>query len=292
MGYQLGEIVKRVRQSKRYTQKYVSQNKMSRTTYAKIESCQMQPTVGKFMHILEKLDISYDEFRYIQNSYSLNGKEEIIHDFFRLSTNVDSKHLKILEKKCESYLSHSFDNVVSDIQSACKAQLLIALDNNYDKAYSFATKIWNRLSKLDNWYSTELKLINNIFFFFPLETGISIVKRALQEIERLSCVNGNNSLKPAYLLNLTLLMLNNNQNSEAYQYAKKAVEECTNEKRFDVLSLAYARKGIALTNLGKIDSGIAAINKSIQICDALDQEAMEQAIKEEIHQKINGGISF
>lgn len=102
MGYQLGEVLKRIRQSKKYTQKYVSDSKMSRTTYAKIEACTMQPTLGKFMHILEKLDITYEEFKYIKNMCTLNEKEEIVHDFFQISTNIESNRFSALKKNVSS----------------------------------------------------------------------------------------------------------------------------------------------------------------------------------------------
>ncbi|MFX3619191.1 MAG: helix-turn-helix domain-containing protein [Sporolactobacillus sp.] len=285
MAYQLGEVIRQIRHSKKYTQKYISGNEMSRTTYAKIEAGRMQPTVGKFMHILEMLDMSYDEFRFIQNMYVLSGKEEIIHDFFQISTNVECSSLTNLKSKCQKYLSIYGDNIVEDILSVACALILIQTENNYEKAYPYAEKIWERLSKLDNWYSTELKLINNIFFFFPLDTGISIVKRALRETEHFAYIKGNKSLRPAYLINLTLLLLNNKQFDEAEIYANQAIDECTSEKRYDLISIAYARKGIALVNSGKKKQGMLALKKSLEICNALDQEQIAQAIRKEAMEK-------
>ncbi|MFT8310851.1 MAG: helix-turn-helix transcriptional regulator, partial [Sporolactobacillus sp.] len=164
MTYQLGEILKRIRQSKRYTQKYVAGDEMSRATYAKIEACDMQPTVGKFMHILKQLDISYEELLFLQNRYHLSGKDEIIHDFLNLSTNVEQSSVLLLINKCANYLNKHPDSVVQDIQSVCKASMLLHSERTFEHAYPYAKKIWERLSRLDNWYSTELKLINCIFF--------------------------------------------------------------------------------------------------------------------------------
>lgn len=285
MGYQLGEVLKKIRQSKKYTQKYVSDGKMSRTTYAKIEACEMQPTLGKFMCILEKLDITYEEFKYIKNMYTLNGKEEIVHDFYQLSSNVESHGLNSLINKCELYLKSSSDSVVEDIWSACHAQFLLSTENDFEKAHSYAIKIWERLSNLDSWYSIELKLINNIFFLFPLDTGIAIVERALREINKFSYINGNYGLKPAYLLNMTLLLINNRQFSDACRYADKAIQECAGQKRYDLISIAYARKGIALCNMDKKDPGVSAIKKALEVNSALDQLKMKEAICEEVRQK-------
>jgi Rgg/GadR/MutR family transcriptional activator len=284
MTYQLGEVLKKVRQSKRYTQKYVAENEMSRATYAKIEACDMQPTVGKFMHILEKLDISYEELTFIQNSYSLNGKDEILHDFFKLSYSTESHKIQSLNNKCKHYLIKSDDNVVQDISYVCQALLSIHEMKSFDEAFPFAKKVWDRLSKLDNWYSLELKLINNIFFYFPLETAISIAKRALQEIDRFSYIIKNNDLRSSYLLNMSIIFMKNNQYEEAYEYVEKSLEECKMIKQFDRVALVYARKGIALINMNKNDEGLAFIRKGLSICKVLELDFMTEAIFQEVHE--------
>jgi Rgg/GadR/MutR family transcriptional activator len=284
MTYQLGEVLKRVRQSKRYTQKYIAGNEMSRATYAKIEACNMQPTVGKFMHILKKLDITYEELSYIQHLYRLSGKDEIIHDLFKLSFSTEIHKIQSLDDKCQRYLIEHSDSIVEDISFVCKALVSIHIDKSFDSAFPYAQKVWNRLSKLDNWYSIELKLINNIFFFFPLETAISIATKALQEIDRFSYIIRNVDLKSSYLLNMSILLLKNKQNKEAYDYAEKTIHECISIKRYEGLAVAYGRKGMALINMSKEKEGTAWINKAISICTVLDLNVMKKAIIQEVNE--------
>ncbi|MCQ2011343.1 Rgg/GadR/MutR family transcriptional regulator [Sporolactobacillus sp. STSJ-5] len=284
MEYQLGEVLKRVRQSKRYTQKYIAGDQMSRATYAKIEACDMQPTVGKFMHILKKLDISYEELTYIQNSYSLNGKDEIVHDFFKLTSSEDIQKVINLNAKCEKYLKQYSDSVVQDIHYVCSAISSIHFEKTFDHAFPYAKKVWERLSKLDNWYSVELKLINNIFFFFPLETGISIGKRALKEIDRCSYIIRSDELKSSYLLNLTILLIKNNKYDQAYLYANKSIDECMRIKRFEALAVAYARKGMILVKMEQQKDGLVLIKKGLSICQVLDLASMLNALTQEVHE--------
>jgi Rgg/GadR/MutR family transcriptional activator len=290
MEYELGEVLKKIRQSKRYTQQYISEGRMSRTTYAKIEAGKMQPTVGKFMHILERLDLTYEEFKYIKNAYALDNKDEIIFDLSHISTNMETKNLHQLITKCDAYLEKHSDSIVDDIRSVCKAGLLIQEKMDLSLAYPLAEKVWHRLSQLDNWYSIELKLINGIFFFFPLETGIAIVKRAIREIDRLSSLNKISELKAAYLINLTILLIKNKKYEEAYEYAQEGIAECIAEKRYEIIAIGYARKGIALINMSKISAGAAAIRKALQISATLDQPQLTMSIKEEVRQTTNAGI--
>lgn len=284
MAYQLGEVLKKIRQSKRYTQKYIAGNEMSRATYAKIESCEMQPTVGKFMHILKKLDISYDELTFLQNMYRLNGKDEILHDFFKISSSTEINKIKILNKKCKQYLFNNSDSVVQDINYVCEALISIHSDKSFEHALPFASKVWRRLSKLDNWYSLELKLINNIFFFFPLETSIAIAERALKEIDRFSYIIKNIDLKSSYLLNMTILFLKNKQYNVAYEFAEKSLMECVKIKRFEGVAFAHARKGIALINLDQINEGLILVRKGLTICNALDLNELGEAIVQEVNE--------
>lgn len=285
MAYQLGEVIRQIRQSKKYTQKYIAGTEMSRTTYAKIEACQMQPTVSKFMHILEMLDMSYEEFFFIKNMYTLTGKEEIIHDFLQISTNVEVSCFMSLQKKCKHYLADHSDSIIEDIFSVSYALILIHTQNNYQEAHTYAERVWHRLSKLENWYTTELKLLNNIFFLFPIETSLLIARRALREIERFACINGMSSLKPAYLINMTLLLLNNGQFTKAVSYSEKAIIACRAEKRYDLIAIAYGRRGIALMNIGEKEEGEHYLQKALQICQALDLTEMETAIRQEAMNK-------
>ncbi|MCO7176552.1 Rgg/GadR/MutR family transcriptional regulator [Sporolactobacillus kofuensis] len=287
MVYQLGEVLKRVRQSKRYTQKYVAGNEMSRATYAKIEACDMQPTVGKFMHILKQLDITYEELTYIQNSFSLNGKDQILHDFFQLSFSTEYEKIHSLREKCDHYLINNSDNVVQDIAYVCNALLSIHTDHTFEYAFPYAKKVWDRLSKLDNWYSLELKLINNIFFFFPLDTAISIAKRALHEIDRFSYIIKNVDLKSAYLLNMSILFMKNKQYEEAFNYVEQSIKECKAIKQYDRLALVYGRKGIALINMNKLDEGLEFIRKGLSICKVLELDFMTEAIIQEVNELTN-----
>lgn len=287
MTYQLGEVLKKVRQSKRYTQKYIAGNEMSRATYAKIEACNMQPTVGKFMHILKRLDITYEELTYIQHSYQLNGKDEILHDFFQLSFSTETHKIQSLSSKCEQYLQNNSDNVIEDIHSVCKALISIHFDKSFDSALPYAKKIWDRLSKLDNWYSIELKLINNIFFFFPLETAISIATKALQEINRFSYIIRNTDLKSSYLLNITILFIKNKKYLKALNYADKTIEECKLIRRYEGLAVAYGRKGMAMINMNDEKEGLDYIDKGLSICKVLELNALKDAITQEVHELTN-----
>jgi Rgg/GadR/MutR family transcriptional activator len=181
-------------------------------------------------------------------------------------------------------LKKSFDNVVQDIHYACSALSSIHSEQAFEQALPYANKVWDRLEKLDNWYSVELKLINNIFFFFPLETGISIAERALKEIERFTYIIRNDELKSSYLLNLTIYLIKNQKYEKALLYANKSIEECMQIKRFEGLAAAYVRKGITSIKIEKSHQGLELIKKGLSICRVLDLNSLFEALTQEVHE--------
>ncbi|WP_100488449.1 helix-turn-helix domain-containing protein [Sporolactobacillus pectinivorans] len=282
---QLGFTLKKIRQSKKYTQKYVSSGKMSQSTYSKIESSKMTPTIDKFIHILERLDVTYSEVILYRNKYSIDEKEKIVHDFSHISTTIDSDKIVELELSCAQFLKATYDSVVQDIQLVCHS-LLFVQSGNYEEARNSAEKVWDRLSKMDSWYSIELRLINNILYIFPSETQLSIGEIALKNLYRTSVnFKEHETLKIAFLLNMSLLLINQDKHKPALVYAEKALEESLKINRIDLISMSLERKGIIFVHTEEIERGLSLINKAIYINEAIGNNRFAEAIKEEVRQK-------
>ena len=90
-----GETLKKIRMSKKYTQKFVTEGIISQSTYSKIERGEVEPTYSKFMALLKRLDVSPEEFNYLSNDHSQTDRDKIINDFFLLNYN-DSADLVLI----------------------------------------------------------------------------------------------------------------------------------------------------------------------------------------------------
>ena len=103
MAKEFGDVLKEIRIDRGYSQQYVAEGIMGQSAYSKIERNEIEPTFRKWLAILEKLNISVDEFRYILNKENLTTKEKLINEFLSLNYNhLDD--LKLLKDEIVAYL--------------------------------------------------------------------------------------------------------------------------------------------------------------------------------------------
>ncbi|WP_080146467.1 helix-turn-helix domain-containing protein [Marinilactibacillus piezotolerans] len=65
--YNLGKILRTIRENKGYTQQEVADHEMSRSNYTKLEKNEINPNVVKYLAILDHMDIQHDELSFILN---------------------------------------------------------------------------------------------------------------------------------------------------------------------------------------------------------------------------------
>ena len=62
MAKEFGDVLKEIRVDRGYSQQYVAEGIMGQSAYSKIERNEIEPTFRKWLAILEKLNVSVDEF--------------------------------------------------------------------------------------------------------------------------------------------------------------------------------------------------------------------------------------
>ncbi|MGZ7234452.1 helix-turn-helix domain-containing protein, partial [Streptococcus pyogenes] len=87
------------------TQAEVCGNQFSRTSLSKFESCQSLPNIENMVFLLNQIDMSLEEFRYICNFYKPSKRQEIINLAFNHISITGTKELKELKVLCENYLT-------------------------------------------------------------------------------------------------------------------------------------------------------------------------------------------
>ena len=71
---------------------------------------------------------------------------------------------------------------LKDIYNLSKGFIEIKLTGTFDEAISYANSIWNRIQKFDSCYLSDIYLVNNILFLFPIETSVYISNYAIKQI--------------------------------------------------------------------------------------------------------------
>jgi Rgg/GadR/MutR family transcriptional activator len=286
MRKEFGDVLKDIRIDRGYSQQYVAEGIMGQSAYSKIERSEMEPTFRKWLAILEKLNISVDEFRYILNKEELTTKEKIINEFFSLNYNhLDA--LKLLKDEIMAYLKEEEDYLLRDLYYACESLIVLNANQNVEKAQCFAKKIWERMEKFDKWYLLDIRLINTILFIFPMDVAVNIGERVTEQIVPYHNLKEAEVLLINVDINLAILLIDDKKYPEALSYLKKVIPLCKKYQKYNQLAIAYARKGIILQKTGEMDEGSEYIEKAYSILNAIEDRKLIEDLGKEVSHYLN-----
>lgn len=286
MKKEFGDVLKDIRIDRGYSQQYVAEGIMGQSAYSKIERSEMEPAFRKWLAILEKLNVSVDEFRYILNKESLTTKEKIINEFFSLNYNhLDD--LKLLKDEIIAFLKEEEDYLLRDIFYACESLIVLNETQNVVKAQFFAKKIWERMEKFDKWYLLDIRLINTILFIFPIDVAVHIGERVTVQLVPYHNLKEAEILLFNIQINLAVLLIEDKKYDEALVYLEKVIPLGKKYQKYNQLSIAYARKGIVLHKTGKSDQGTEYIEKAYAILNAIEDAKLIEGLEQEVSHYLN-----
>ena len=286
MAKEFGDVLKEIRVDRGYSQQYVAEGIMGQSAYSKIERNEIEPTFRKWLAILEKLNVSVDEFRYILNKEDLTAKEKLINEFLSLNANhLDD--LKLLKDAINEYLKVEEDYLLRNFYYACESLIILHATQNIEEAQFFAKKVWDRMDKFDKWYLLDIRLINYILFIFPIDVAVNIGKRVIQQLAPYHKLKEAEVLLINIDINLALLLIDDKKYLEALSYLEKVIPLCKKSQKYNQLAIAYARKGIILTKTGRTEEGSEYIKKACAILHAIEDTKLLSELEKELSHYLN-----
>ncbi|GEK91947.1 helix-turn-helix domain-containing protein [Alkalibacterium kapii] len=270
--YHLGQTLKTIRMNKGYTQEEISDGKMSRSNYTKVENDEINPNIVKFFAILDHMDMSEAEFYYILNGYELIDKDYVIYKFKMMGHDPSLSYIEELITLAEELLDKREDHYVRDVLNIAQGYWALLNDHDIDKAYMHAKKVWDRLKDLDKFYIAEYHLLNKILYFFEVETAISMTNKALEDLKNYRTFQEADKLRLSFLSNIACILIDNNQHKSALVYVEHLIKKSKKEQDILALGAALVRKGMCLEAEGSLSESEVSFNKAIEIFTLLDHE--------------------
>lgn len=243
---EFGETLRQIRESRHLKQSDIANGLLSRTSISKIENNKQHPTYDSALELIANVGVTPSEFEYIRNNYHYTEKQLIIHKFMSLIQTSQIAAIAEVHSLCLVYLAKKYDQDVFHIQYILEA--LQAFDNgNFNESTAKAMLVWNDLENVDVWTQFDLFLINNILYFFPIDTAYEIAQLALRTLtEKYPQLT---RLKGAFVMNISRLLMNNKRFSEAYSILSNELEIHRQNFRYDSLNLSYAYIAICQNDL-------------------------------------------
>ena len=245
-----GRFIKEIRLGKGYSQQYVSEDICSQGNYSKIEKSENQDIkFTSINRILNRLEMSFEEFSFISHNYEMPKRQKILHSFYTQIFNSENALLS-LKNECEVYLrKYPKDILIFNIKTVLEGMLLLAKSNDFTQASELLLPIWKELSNRNTLYLADIYLLNAILLVFPKSTATKIKEFACRHLAKYRGYFNVNKLKINFLMNLAMININEADFETALTLLDEAIAECKNEKSFIKLALCYVRKGICLHKL-------------------------------------------
>ncbi|MGK0552044.1 helix-turn-helix domain-containing protein [Enterococcus faecalis] len=276
MRWNYGSLYKNIRKNKGYTQQQITSHTISRTTLSKLENNKIHIGIANFEFLLEQIDMSFDEFLYLLDHRTQKKRETLIEAFFSLVSNVDSSKILALKTRCLAYLKQQDDISIKEIITILDALVALAKEDTTSLQQSkvLVGKIWQRLNKMDTWYYYEIRLLNCILYFLPIETVQELIPRLLTTLKRYEDYHRFDYLKLVVFVNISTLLLHHQKKVDCEKITKKVYHLAKLKKRYDFLAIAQVRLGICRGDLQLIEEGrrLLLLTKEQILWDRLEEE--------------------
>lgn len=178
-----GEIIKKIRKSKGYTQKEVYTGVVSKSFYSDFEAGKYSVEIMKFQELINNLGISYEEFEYFRNQNKMNEEKYLEN---RMDVLYKNGKFERLYELYEQYYRHKNKDMR---YLAMNAYLLVLITNT--NFYKFSREPLNEIvSEIKNakmWTLKEIKLSKLILLSIPENDKAEaeeLYKRILSELKK------------------------------------------------------------------------------------------------------------
>lgn len=249
MGF--GQTLKKIRLNRNMTQEQIAAGLIRQGTYSRIERDQLQLDVGLFTKLLERLNISSNEFFYIHNNYRVTEHESIMIDFRDLEITfpeVLNNNMRRLSIHLKKFPSSNLNKVFIGYQ----VLYLYVEEGNLELAKQKASLVWEDFQKLDSWYIDDLILLNSLLFLFPLETATEITTTALKRIDYYKHFEKDLTYLKIYFQNdLCVIFIQHQKYELALNKLNYIYENYKQKMSYQMLAMLFTNRAICLFHLNQ-----------------------------------------
>ena len=226
----------------------VTKDVISQSTYSKFEAGIREIDASIYIQLLHRLNISAEEFDYVRNSYSYGRKQDIIHQLFSISYNNIEK-LHILKEQVIDFLEEQHDEDIKQIYLICEAFIQFHDTKNMEVAKNIVKPIWENISRYEQWYLNDIRVINTILFLFPVDIAIEFTQTVLERLDTYKDFRDAERLKMAFKINLSLLLIKNNNYVKALTIIVDSLQGDKKKMNYSILALHFSREAICRANI-------------------------------------------
>ncbi|WP_421103028.1 helix-turn-helix domain-containing protein [Sporosarcina psychrophila] len=174
-----GNTIEKIRINKGYTQKYVAKDILSQSSYSKFEAELSDVHSIAYINFLDRLDMTLEEVRFINNDFKHGQVQQIINNFFSLPYN-DVTALEKIKIEINNALKKHQNILLLDIKLICEALISLNIKNDIN-----IVRIIERLELYDGFQNSQKLIIS-----FKINLTLLLIKEGdfLKALEMLTII--------------------------------------------------------------------------------------------------------
>jgi len=280
---EIGQVIRYIRTNKKITQQDLATAiGMTRPYIARIESGKNSISSDKLTEILDYCNVTYNEFFYIKNDYTIPSKMNKLNDVIDLYYANDFEKISEIKKSVDEEYQKSGDIFLRHLYILCHS-----IENNLDINRindEYIKEIADYLLSMEEWCYHELALLNNFIFLFPPETAFLMTKNLLYRADKYKNLNLDKNIMSYLFFNL----LEFSFKYEGYKYSKIVLDATqkyyTTVSDFFEQTLIIYYEGMLDIVENAIEKGMEKCNRAFIIFQTLGHDQILQKYKADLNE--------
>lgn len=258
-----GNFIRQIRENKGFSLSQLSVDIMSDAQLSKFERNETSITYDKFLLLLDRLEVTMEEYLYLSKNSSLYSTETLIENIKEVYINKDiSKLMQFRDYELQKG---------EKLNAIMITALAKNIDANIELELSELTEVCDYLFTVDTWGKHEIILFGNIVICLPVEIILSYVQQLVQQRKKIYEIKTNNKLFIGTIINISFLLLNYEMFDEVSSLFDLIKREIGNNEYLLLERNSFLFvKGLYLYKIGDRETGINNMQKAITVYKYLD----------------------
>lgn len=272
-----GATIKKIRKDKNLTQKELSDGILTRSHLSQIETNSYFPAYDKFFLLLDRLNVTFEEFLFVQNDQKMPFKQHIRIQISEAANLVDVEKLKNLAITTKDLYDKTGNLTYYHYMLISKALIVYSANHTVsDDMIKFVKPIKDYLLGMDSWYLYELKLFSGIIFSLSAEEVQLFSHRVLKQLDNFRDFTEYQHTEQHIRHNLSMLCLEYNDFQSAKNLAETAINMATRYTLVYEKICSEINFAIACIKLGEDGDFYEIIRKNMLIIEYLGFDTLHK----------------
>ena len=263
-----GSTFRKLRTYKGMTLKYVTQGITSVSLLSKFERNECELTFPNFNRLLQRINVTVDEFMYVHNQYKRDNFKEFV---FTLRKHYIKRNVEEIKKLLNQEMNKPYDLVDSRLNITMIKSILEDLTGEPVEKEDIEY-ITNYLWSVDYWHEYELALYGNSLNILPVDSVILLSKEIFNKGHLYTRILNYRRDMYGVIFNTISICIENGRYNDAQYFINMFHNSNPSEQFIFEKMLCKFWQGILLISNGKLEDGKSICNDFLSLLQMTDSQ--------------------